>query len=163
MTFIEEWQITLDQLDSILRERPSLRGMLLGFVAEYKLTEIWFAGNPEIKNLQRFDNHVRREQGDFGFVYKGVPIVVQVKSLQRGSIKKTKEGFKARFQRDASDRRNILLPNGQTVETTCLQVSSFDLLAVNLFDALNRWEFAFACRAGEDMMHKCVSGCWRRR
>ena len=52
--------------------------------------------------------------------------------------------YKGKFQCDASDRREILLPNGHTVDTTCLAVGEFDIVAVSLYAFGDEWKFAFA-------------------
>lgn len=143
MGLLEQWGVTLDELNQMLASRPSLRGILLGFVAEYKLARMWF-NDSRIRNLEIYENHDRRRSGDVGFLYKGVPISVQVKSLQTNSLRKTEGGYLGTFQCDASDRRPVTLPNGQVVETTCLVVGGFDLLAVNLFEFGQKWRFAFA-------------------
>ena len=44
---------------------------------------------------------------------------------------------------DASDRRLVTLPDGSTIETTCLVPGKFDILAVNLFEFGHRWRFGF--------------------
>jgi hypothetical protein len=146
MGLIEDWGITLDELNHILASRPSLRGIIIGFVAEYKLANIWFS-DPRMKGLERYDNHDRTRPGDFGFLYKGLPISVQVKSLQTNSVRRTETGFVGTFQCDASDKRAIVLPNKESVETTCLAVGGFDLLAVNLFEFGQGWRFGFAKNA----------------
>lgn len=143
---LRNWNITLDELDEILASRPSLRGILMGFIAEYKLSQLWF-NDSRISHLVRYDNHDRTNLGDFGFIYNGETIIVQVKSLQTNSIRQTKEGLKGVFQCDASDKRLIKLPSGQEIETTCLVVGGFDLLAVNIFQFANQWKFAFAKNA----------------
>ncbi len=143
MGLLEEWGLTTSELNEILASRPSLRGILIGFVAEYKLPKIWFS-DPRISALERYDNHDRTRPGDFGFAYRGVPVSVQVKSLQSNSVRQTATGYLGTFQCDASDRRPVRLPNGQTVETTCLLVGRFDLLAVNLFEFEHVWRFGFA-------------------
>ncbi len=143
MGLLEQWGITLDELNEIVASRPSLRGILIGFIAEYKLSQIWFT-DPRIERLVRYENHDRTRSGDFGFLYKGVPISVQVKSLQTNSVRKTNTGYTGTFQCDASDRRPVRLPNGAVVETTCLVVGGFDLLAVSLFEFGQQWRFAFA-------------------
>lgn len=112
-------------------------------MAEYKLCQMWFA-DPRIRQLERFDNHDRTRPGDFGFLYQGRAISVQVKSLQSHSIRKTSQGYIGTFQCDARDKRRVRLPNGQWVDTTCLVVGGFDLLAVNLFELEQTWRFAFA-------------------
>jgi hypothetical protein len=143
MGLLEEWGVTLSELNEILASRPSLRGMLMGFIAEYKLSQIWFT-DPRIDKLVMYDNHDRTRPGDLGFLYNGVPVSVQVKSVQTRSIRRTEAGYTGAFQCDASDRRPVTLPNGQVVETTCLVVGGFDLLAVNLFEFEQKWRFAFA-------------------
>ncbi len=136
--------MTLDEINDILAERPSVRGILLGFIAEYKLAQIWFSNDPRVDSLERYKNHDRTRAGDLGFRYKGVLVSVQVKSLQSSSVLKTETGYKGTLQCDASDRRLVHLPNGESVETTCLLVGGFDLLAVNLFEFGQEWRFAFA-------------------
>lgn len=143
MGLLEEWGLTVDELNEIVASRPSLRGILIGFVAEYKLPKMWF-DDDRIVALARFDNHDRTRPGDFGFSYQGTPLSVQVKSLQSNSVRRIDTGYTGSFQCDASDRRPVRLPNGQTVETTCLLVGGFDLVAVNLFEFEQVWRFAFA-------------------
>jgi len=144
MGILERWSVTLDEINDILAERPSVRGILLGFIAEYKLAQIWFSNDPRVDSLERYKNHDRTRAGDLGFRYKGVLVSVQVKSLQSSSVLKTETGYKGTLQCDASDRRLVHLPNGESVETTCLLVGGFDLLSVNLFEFGQEWRFAFA-------------------
>ncbi|MGB9754390.1 restriction endonuclease [Roseiflexus castenholzii] len=146
MGILKGWGIKPDEIDEILSSRPSLRGILMGFIAEYKISELWF-NDKRISNLVRYKNHDRTSLGDFGFSYKGENITVQVKSLQTNSIRRTASGLEGKFQCDASDKRRVKLPNGEEIETTCLVVEGFDLLAVNIFQFSNRWEFAFAKNA----------------
>ena len=48
-------------------------------------------------------------------------------------IEKTEEGWIGKAQVDASDRREIVLPDNSRVTTTCLLKGEFDILAVNVF------------------------------
>jgi hypothetical protein len=88
----------------------------------------------------------------FKFIlYREQNIRIEVKSLQTNSIRyihsasSDSEGYQqAKVQVDASDRREVTFPNGETLSTTCLLVGDFDLLAVNLFAFENKWHFAFA-------------------
>ena len=41
-TILKQWSITDEELTIAIDENPSLRGMLLGYVAEYKLRSLWF-------------------------------------------------------------------------------------------------------------------------
>jgi hypothetical protein len=52
--------------------------------------------------------------------------------------------FEGAAQCDASDRRVVNLARGRKIETTCLLVGEFDILAVCLFDFTGQWDFCFA-------------------
>ncbi len=143
MSVLEHWKVAPEELDDILLERPSLRGFLFGYVAEYKLRKLWFSG-PAFTDVRRPNNHDRARKCDLAFTYKGAPITVEVKSLQATSIRRDGERLIGKFQCDASDRRKVTLPNGDSLQTTCLVVGEFDLLAVNLFEFNHQWRFAFA-------------------
>jgi hypothetical protein len=146
MGILEQWGITLEELDEILLQRPSVRGILIGFLAEYKATRSWLS-DARIHHLKRYDDHDRTRPADFGFTYQQQPITVEVKSLQTHSVVRTDDGYRGSAQVDASDKRPVELPNGQTVETTCLVVGKFDLLAVNLFEFGQTWRWGFVKNA----------------
>jgi hypothetical protein len=143
MGILDLWELTIGELDEIVAASPSLRGFMFGYVSEYKLRKMWFSGD-SINNLVKYDNHDRTRKSDMAFTYKGVEISVEAKSLQSGSIRKVGETYTGKFQCDASDRRQVSLPSGETIETTCLLVDEFDLVAVNIFDFERKWRFAFA-------------------
>lgn len=143
MGLFQEWQITPTELEEIIGANPSLRGITFGYVAEYKLRKLWFS-DPRISYVSKIDDHSRTKKGDLILFYRQTNVHVEVKSIQTNSIRQRGAHFVARFQCDASDRRRVRLPNGQEIETTCLVVGEFDLLAVNLFAFENRWVFAFA-------------------
>ena len=142
MSIVSSWGLTLEELDEILAYRPSVRGMLSGFVAEYRLTKMWFT-DPRVHGWKRFGDHDRERPGDFGFTYRGTQIAVEVKSLQSNSIRHLGETIMGKFQCDASDSGTKTLPNGEKLKTTCLVRGGFDLLAVNLFEFEHKWNFAF--------------------
>lgn len=143
MGVLDRWRLTVDELDEIVSANPSLRGFMFGYVSEYKLRKMWFS-DERISNLVKYDNHDRSRKGDLSFIYKGVPVTVEVKSLQTRSIRKAGNEYTGKFQCDASDRRQVTLPNRQKIETTCLVIDEFDLLAVNIFEFEQEWRFAFA-------------------
>jgi len=143
MGAVKEWGVTLEEIDGIVTARPSLRGMLFGYVNEYKLAQIWFS-DQRFTELKKYDNHDRLHKGDISFHYRGFEISVESKGLQTNSVREVPGGYIGRFQCDASDRRPITLPNGESLETTCLLVGQFDLIAVGLFEFGKQWRFAFA-------------------
>jgi hypothetical protein len=78
-------------------------------------------------------------------MYRDREFSFEVKSLQRNSIKYDSENrvYEGRVQVDASDKRPVTLPDGSQLETTCLLVGQFDVLALNLFQFRQQWDFAF--------------------
>ncbi|NLE99395.1 MAG: helix-turn-helix transcriptional regulator [Anaerolineales bacterium] len=140
---LETWSITPNDLTTILKQSPSLQGMLFGYIAEFKLEELWLE-HPDIAGVVKDDDHDRRKKGDRRFIYKGHSFILEAKSLQTSSIKHTSDGWTGSTQVDASDRREIVLPSGEKVNTTLLLVGEFDVLAVNVFPFENNWNFVFA-------------------
>jgi len=135
--------VTLGELTEVVDENPSLRGMLIGYLAEKKLRTMWFSG-PEITDAVKHDDHDRRRKGDLVITYKGKPLIIEVKSLQTSMIRREGDRWVGKAQCDASDRRPVTLDDGSRVETTCLLAGEFDILAVNLFAFENTWRYVFA-------------------
>ena len=145
MTILQEWGITPEQLTDLLDENPSLRGMLIGYVAELKLKER-IATLPEVSSITKFDDHDRKKKGDLYIRYKNRYFNLESKSLQTSSIKYEEENsrWSGKTQVDASDRRIITLPDGSELETTLLLRGEFDILAVNCYAFYKEWYFVFA-------------------
>jgi len=140
---LEKWKITAYALTDLLAQNPSLRGMLFGYVAEFKLEELWLQP-PKITACFKTDDHDRRKKGDRVIIYQGEQFIIEAKSLQTNTIAYKDGQWTAKSQVDASDRRQITLPNGTTLSTTCLLVGEFDVLAVNTWSFEEEWSFAFA-------------------
>ena len=150
-TILEKWQISAEELTRIVQENPSLRGFIFGYVSEYK-ARTFFEGHVGIENVKKYDDHDRTSKGDISFQYKGREFKVEAKSLQTNSVVQIdKDSWVGKFQCDASDRREIHLPNGHIVNTTCLAVAEFDIVAVSLYAFGEQWRFAFA--KNEDLPH----------
>jgi len=142
-TILDRWEITANDLTSAVDSNPSLRGMLFGYIAEMKLTKL-LEVNAHVSSSFKFDDHDRSKKGDRVVIYNGQSFTVESKSLQTNSIRKQDGVWVGKAQVDASDRRKVELPTGKTVETTCLVVGEFDVLAVNLFAFEDKWRFIFA-------------------
>ena len=140
---LETWGLTAPELSEILLENPSMRGLVFGFVAEYKLGRDWLH-QPGIDNLERPSSHDRKKKYDFGFDYKGIPIKLEVKCLDTPKVKIIPAGYKGTFQCNASDKTAVTLGSGEVVNTNCLAVGGFDVLAVCLFAFGSTWNFGFA-------------------
>lgn len=143
-TILEKWQISAEELTKIVDENPSLRGFMFGYVSEYK-ARTYFDGHENIEKLMKYDDHDRSSKGDISFIYKRKEFKIEAKSLQTNSVIRTGDSsWTGKFQCDASERREIPLPNGHTVNTTCLAVGEFDIVAVSLYAFGDEWKFAFA-------------------
>ena len=140
---LEKWEITPYVLTELLAQNPSLRGMLFGYVAEFKLEELWLQP-PKITACFKADDHDRKKKGDRVIVYRDEQFIIEAKSLQTNTIDYKDGQWIAKSQVDASDRRQITLPNGTTLSTTCLVVGEFDVLAVNTYPFEEEWRFVFA-------------------
>jgi len=142
-SILDRWGISAEELTEVIDQNPSLRGIMLGYVAEMKIRQMWFSP-PKVDSSHKPDDHDRAEKCDLLVTYRGEPFRVEVKSAQTNSIRRSQGRITARFQCDASDRRKVVLPNGKSVNTTCLLIDEFDIVAVNLHAFNERWEFAFA-------------------
>lgn len=143
VTILKRWGLTANELTEIITTNPSLRGFMIGYIGEFKLHKMFLA-DKRIARVHKYDDHDRTHKNDIAVSYKGHEFTFEVKSLQTNSIRKTGEFQTGNFQCDASDKRLVRLPNGETIETTCLLVGGFDLVAANLFTFREKWDFAFA-------------------
>ncbi len=143
---LERWNLTPSELTRLTDENPSLRGMLLGYVAEFKLEQFLLSGE-EFQYLGKPDDHDRTKKGDHVIRYSGQQFTIESKSLQSSMVEKVDDGWRGKAQVDASDRRTIILEDGSELETTLLMVGEFDILAVNCFAFTQEWDFLFAKNA----------------
>lgn len=143
-SILNDWGITARQLTELVNENPSLRGIMLGYVAEHKFKEL-IERHPHISGTRKYDDHDRSRRSDRIIVYKGEEFSIEVKSLQTNSIRRVGDDkWIGKAQVDASDRRNVMLPSGKKLNTTLLLRGEFDILAVNCFGFEGKWNFAFA-------------------
>lgn len=120
-----------------------MRGLIFGFVAEYKLRSLWLS-RPGISNLFRPRSHDRKKKGDFQFSYGGRSVVLEVKCLDTPRIRYRDGVYEGTFQCNASDTTRVALPDATSVVTNCLAVGGFDVLAVCLHGFGGSWRFGFA-------------------
>ena len=146
-SILSRWEISEAELSELVQQNPSLRGIMLGYVAEKKFHDS-FLRHPDITEARKDDDHDRRRKGDRRIIYQGQAFIVEVKSLQTNLVKHLDgDTWIGKTQVDASDNREISFPDGSKLKTTCLRRSEFDLLAVNCFAFGEQWRFAFALNA----------------
>ncbi len=127
---LDRWSITPDELTTAIDENPSLRGILLGYLAEYKLRSMWFMHKPGVTLHVKHDDHDRKKKGDLVVTYKGRAFTIESKSLQTHSVRKEGDVWLGKAQCDASDRRTVTFADGSTLETTCLLTGELGLSEV---------------------------------
>lgn len=137
------WNVSERELSRLILENPSLRGIMLGYVAELKLQQL-LERHPQITRTLKHDDHDRKRKSDRVIIYKGMEFSIESKSLQTNSIKRDGDKWVGRAQVDGSDRRMVQFPDGGKLNTTLLLRGQFDILAVNCFAFENEWRFAFA-------------------
>ncbi len=143
-SILDRWGVSEDQLTYLIDENPSLRGILLGYVAEKKFHDA-FLEHPEIEEKEKDDDHNRKKKGDRRIKYKGQTLTIEVKSLQTAMVKNLgNDRWEGKAQVDGSDRRIVKFPDGSELNTTLLLRGEFDLLAVNCFAFGEQWRFVFA-------------------
>lgn len=145
-TIFEIWDISKEEISDLVRQNPSLRGVMLGYVAEMKFHKL-FLQTDKITSSQKDDDHDRTKKGDRRITYKGKEFIIEVKSLQTNTVKKDKDGWIGKTQVDGSDRRILKFSDGTELNTTLLKRGEFDILAVNCFAFENKWKFVFARNA----------------
>jgi len=69
-SILERWDITPEELTEVIDRNPSLRGMILGYLAELKLEKLWLSGQ-RISGVIKHDDHDRKKKGDQVIRYKG--------------------------------------------------------------------------------------------
>lgn len=146
MGFLEDWDLSYDEINELLTDNPSLRSFVMGYAAEIKCKTMYFENHPDVSAIYKPDDHDRTEKGDLVITYKGHRFAVEVKSIQTVSMRPQKRSglVKPWFQCDASDARAVTFKDGSTVHTTALLVGEFDVLAVNIHAFEGKWKFVFA-------------------
>ena len=84
-SILEYFDVSLEFFSEVVLSNPSLRGMILGYVAESKLKEI-LTGHGRASALRKDDDHDRKKKGDLVVTYKGFEFKIEVKSLQTHTI-----------------------------------------------------------------------------
>ena len=107
-SILKKWHLTEQELTEIIAFNPSMRGLMLGYIAEYKLLKMHFS-DPCFESVHKKDDHDRSHKGDLNVTYKGKEYKIECKSLQTNSIRKVNDGYDGKYQCDASDRAELKL------------------------------------------------------
>jgi hypothetical protein len=145
---IEHWA-DLPTLIKVITETPSLRGIVMGNVAEAKFEMLVLRALAGADSISKDDDHTK-SKSDRRFQLGGREYTIQLKSIQTNSLEDRGGRLLARVQNDASDKRKITLPTGKVIETTCYLIGEYDILAVPLYPFTGNWS-DFAYRRNRDL------------
>ncbi len=139
-------------LVAAIKRAPSLRGMILGYIAEHMFEQHVPLRYPQIvsTDIVEHDDHDRTvNKSDRTISFAGRKYGIQLKSIQTTSIARDRNSglLQADLQNDASDKRKVKFEDGSSVETTCYLRGEYDILAVPLFPFTGSWEFAYKLNA----------------
>lgn len=84
-TILETWGVSAEYLTDLVNSNPSLRGMIVGYIAERKLHEM-FDDHGRTDSHRKDDDHDRTKKGDLCVTYNGHELRIEVKSLQTNTI-----------------------------------------------------------------------------
>lgn len=137
-----------EDLVSSIKRAPSLRGMILGYIAEEMFEKHVPMQYPALEphHLEAHDDHDRSvNKSDRTLTYRGRRYGIQLKSIQTNSIGRGRASGKleADVQNDASDKRTVILQDGAELITTCYVRGEYDVLAVPLFPFTGTWDYAY--------------------
>lgn len=60
-TILDRWDMTPEELTKLVEDNPSLRGMILGYLAELKLEKLWLSGD-DVSEVTKYDDHDRKKK-----------------------------------------------------------------------------------------------------
>ncbi len=82
---LDIFDVSLEFLTHVVMDNPSLRGMVLGYIAEAKLRET-LMGHGRATAFRKDDDHDRKRKGDLVVTYEGFEFKIEVKSLQTNTV-----------------------------------------------------------------------------
>jgi hypothetical protein len=84
-TILEYFEVTPEYLTEVVFDNPSLRGMILGYLAERKLKDV-FENDPRATATRKDDDHDRKKKGDLVVTYRGFEFKFESKALQTNHV-----------------------------------------------------------------------------
>ena len=115
-SILHEWGISERYLSDVVNDNPSVKGMIVGYIAERKLRDL-LGEDPRVIGLRKDDDHDRTKKGDVTFTYRDHEFKVESKALQTTKMyihdAETGEWVKNVYQRQG--KKNVGNPHYHTV------------------------------------------------
>lgn len=131
--------VSMNDLEYLMEENPSLRGYLKGYIAELFLRK-HLETIEGISDIRKIPDH-SRQKGDFEFTYNERKVTIELKSARKVSPKAVavEGGVPARVVLSRTDAEQ--LENGET--TFDVPRGEFDILAICSYELTGSWDFRF--------------------
>ena len=132
---------TLEDLQLLVNENPSLRGYIQGYLGELMLRRLLLHHGLEVTKIK--DHSV--DKGDFLVQGLDAPVTIEVKSLSSGSRRQLPldESWEARVLCKNTDKRVHDVPGLGEVHSCHVPKGVFDILAICTYPITGTWDFLF--------------------
>jgi hypothetical protein len=136
-------EFSLDDIEALAQENPSLRGYLQGYLAELKLRQLLLA-YADVSSVEKIPDS-SSTKGDFLVTYKGVTLTVESKSFRSNTARYNplSESWAASVQCKNPGSRVLTFEGRGSVMATCVEEMRFDVLAICTFPVTGQWGFLF--------------------
>ena len=134
---------SLSDIEGLVKENPSLRGYLQGYLAELRLKERLLSC-PGVSSVSKIPDS-SSVKGDFYVEYLGNTLTVEAKSFRSHSAKYNplSESWSASVQCKNPGTRLLNVAGRGLVQAVCVEEGRFDVLAVCTYPVTGQWSFLF--------------------
>jgi hypothetical protein len=142
MKTLSDWNTTEHEVAKLMEENSSLRGIVLGYVAEEKLKKI-IESNSEVSSNYKPHDQDKSIRCDRVVVYKQQQFYIEVKSILSNTIRSESDYFVGTAKTNYADKKELLFDDGSNCVTSLAMRKEFDILAVNCYHMTGKWDFVF--------------------
>lgn len=138
---------SLEEVQGLADENPSLRGYLQGYLAELQLRRLLLS-TPLVASAEKIPDS-SLVKGDLLVSYQGESLRVEAKSLRSGSgsYNTLSQAWEGSVECKSPGSRLIEVPGRGEIRATCIEEGRFDVLAVCTQPVTGEWSFLFAPEA----------------
>lgn len=153
-----DWKLDPDEFNRIIHKNSNALSAIYGYVAEERLREAYLEDDDRVTDLRSPADQDSADKGDWAFQWRGVPMKIEVKSLQTHTIEEvdtnqqtlTDDGgepvqYRAGFHLKGTSDQRMITYEGEEYNTTLMNIADtdVDIMAVNLYKIKDEWDFAF--------------------
>lgn len=136
-------QFTNEELENVIRDNPSLRGYLQGYLAEVALMKylVTLEGVSSVTKIP--DQH--KDKGDIRVTYKDQKVTIEVKSIASNSVREDvlNDTWEGKVQIKNTDKRKVEVEGIGIISSSSIIKGQFDILAVSCYAVSGQWDFLY--------------------